>query len=166
MGAQSGTRLPHPYWLRVPRLAPSRKELPEAATRLASPRKYFAARAAPLPSLRRHPSCWPADADILGRHCYQTCDNRSSTALAEIWSIEAFVVEILFDLIPDSARKLVNERALSTISSVTVGLAANATEMYEKGRNLRKHQIEWHRKLALSLACLVLFLIGAPHYRV
>jgi lipopolysaccharide export system permease protein len=66
------------------------------------------------------------------------------------------------DLIPDSARKLVNERALSTVSSVTVGLAANATEMYEKGRNLRKHQIEWHRKLALSFACLVLFLIGAP----
>ena len=66
------------------------------------------------------------------------------------------------DLIPDSARKLVNERALSTISSVTVGLAANATEMYEKGRNLRKHQIEWHRKIALSFACLVLFLIGAP----
>ena len=66
------------------------------------------------------------------------------------------------DLVPDSARKLVNERALSTVSSVTVGLAANATEMYEKGRNLRKHQIEWHRKLALSFACLVLFLIGAP----
>jgi lipopolysaccharide export system permease protein len=66
------------------------------------------------------------------------------------------------DLIPDSARKLVNERALSTVSSVTVGLAANATEMYEKGKNLRKHQIEWHRKLALSFACLVLFLIGAP----
>ena len=32
----------------------------------------------------------------------------------------------------------------------------------EKEKNLRKHQIEWHRKIALSLACLVLFLIGAP----
>lgn len=32
----------------------------------------------------------------------------------------------------------------------------------EKERNLRKHKIEWHRKIALSLACLVLFLIGAP----
>jgi lipopolysaccharide export system permease protein len=27
---------------------------------------------------------------------------------------------------------------------------------------LRQHQIEWHRKISLSLACLVLFLIGAP----
>jgi lipopolysaccharide export system permease protein len=29
-------------------------------------------------------------------------------------------------------------------------------------RELRLHQIEWHRKFALSFACLVLFLIGAP----
>jgi lipopolysaccharide export system permease protein len=27
---------------------------------------------------------------------------------------------------------------------------------------LRQHQIEWHRKISLSLACVVLFLIGAP----
>lgn len=66
------------------------------------------------------------------------------------------------ELIPDSARHLVDERALSTVSSVTVGMSANASELYEKGRNLRKHKIEWHRKIALSFACLVLFLIGAP----
>ena len=27
---------------------------------------------------------------------------------------------------------------------------------------LRKHKIEWHRKIVLSMACLILFLIGAP----
>lgn len=27
---------------------------------------------------------------------------------------------------------------------------------------LRKHQVEWHRKFTLSIACLVLFFIGAP----
>ncbi|MEI9808976.1 MAG: LptF/LptG family permease [Bacteroidota bacterium] len=27
---------------------------------------------------------------------------------------------------------------------------------------MRKHKIEWHRKIVLSIACLVLFLIGAP----
>jgi lipopolysaccharide export system permease protein len=32
----------------------------------------------------------------------------------------------------------------------------------DQGRTLRVHQIEWHRKISLSLACLVLFLIGAP----
>ena len=27
---------------------------------------------------------------------------------------------------------------------------------------IRKHQIEWHRKISLSIACIILFLIGAP----
>jgi lipopolysaccharide export system permease protein len=29
-------------------------------------------------------------------------------------------------------------------------------------KEMRRHQIEWHRKISLSLACLVLFMIGAP----
>jgi lipopolysaccharide export system permease protein len=29
-------------------------------------------------------------------------------------------------------------------------------------REMRRHQMEWHRKISLSLACLVLFGIGAP----
>jgi lipopolysaccharide export system permease protein len=32
----------------------------------------------------------------------------------------------------------------------------------EQRKVLRQHQIEWHRKISLSLACVVLFLIGAP----
>ena len=32
----------------------------------------------------------------------------------------------------------------------------------DQRKALRLHQIEWHRKISLSLACLVLFLIGAP----
>ncbi|MEJ7766894.1 MAG: LptF/LptG family permease, partial [Chitinophagaceae bacterium] len=31
-----------------------------------------------------------------------------------------------------------------------------------KRRELRLHLIEWHRKFTMSIACLVLFLIGAP----
>jgi lipopolysaccharide export system permease protein len=27
---------------------------------------------------------------------------------------------------------------------------------------MRRHFIEWHRKLSLSVACIILFLIGAP----
>ena len=32
----------------------------------------------------------------------------------------------------------------------------------DQRKTLRLHQNEWHRKISLSLACLVLFLIGAP----
>jgi len=31
-----------------------------------------------------------------------------------------------------------------------------------KRKDLRHHLIEWHRKFALSFACMVLFFIGAP----
>ncbi len=31
-----------------------------------------------------------------------------------------------------------------------------------RNKQLLSHKIEWHRKIALSVACMVLFLIGAP----
>jgi lipopolysaccharide export system permease protein len=34
--------------------------------------------------------------------------------------------------------------------------------MKDKEKILRKHKIEWHRKIVLSMACVILFLIGAP----
>jgi len=47
-------------------------------------------------------------------------------------------------------------------SSIGVNIESQIITMKEKARNLRKHEIEWHRKISLSLACLVLFLVGAP----
>jgi lipopolysaccharide export system permease protein len=37
-----------------------------------------------------------------------------------------------------------------------------ATTFRDRDKNLRRHKIEWHRKITLSLACLVLFMVGAP----
>src|SRR4029078_11675436 len=36
------------------------------------------------------------------------------------------------------------------------------SEWEARKRALRLHQIEWHNKISLAAACLVLFLIGAP----
>jgi lipopolysaccharide export system permease protein len=38
----------------------------------------------------------------------------------------------------------------------------SGAELENKKKDLRNNQIEWHRKFSLSLACLVLFFIGAP----
>jgi lipopolysaccharide export system permease protein len=35
-------------------------------------------------------------------------------------------------------------------------------DMKQNDKNLRKHEIGWHEKLTLSLACLIFFFIGAP----
>ncbi|HET9429992.1 MAG TPA: LptF/LptG family permease, partial [Chitinophagaceae bacterium] len=64
--------------------------------------------------------------------------------------------------IPDSARLSVAQKATTQVSSLKINLESISTNLKEKERVFRKHQIEWHRKIALSFACLVLFLVGAP----
>jgi lipopolysaccharide export system permease protein len=36
------------------------------------------------------------------------------------------------------------------------------SEMTQRGKDIVMHKIEWHRKFSISLACLILFFIGAP----
>ncbi|OSZ73561.1 permease [Chitinophagaceae bacterium IBVUCB2] len=66
------------------------------------------------------------------------------------------------ELLPDSAIVQINQSVQNIAASLRISAESLAGTMWEKERNLRKHQIEWHRKISLSLACLVLFLIGAP----
>ncbi|MEP7277852.1 MAG: LptF/LptG family permease [Bacteroidota bacterium] len=65
-------------------------------------------------------------------------------------------------IVPDSALSVVTDMAMGQANSVKSILENNAAEYAAKRTALRLHLIEWHRKFSLSLACLVLFLIGAP----
>lgn len=65
-------------------------------------------------------------------------------------------------LIPDSLLTSVNQRAYGQVTSAKSVNDILNTEYDSKRKDLRLHQIEWHRKIALAVACLVLFLIGAP----
>ncbi len=66
------------------------------------------------------------------------------------------------ELIPDSLKQSVWMRSQGIAQALKSNNEMVASLYNEKHRDLRKHQIEWHRKISLSLACLVLFLIGAP----
>lgn len=66
------------------------------------------------------------------------------------------------DLIPAINLKQVNQAAASQVGTIGMNLDVTVSEYINKQRELRLHKIEWHKKLVLSLACLVLFLIGAP----
>ena len=66
------------------------------------------------------------------------------------------------ELLPDSARKLVDQNIKNTAGSIRISNESFMLTISDKERNLRRHQIEWHRKIVLSLACILLFLIGAP----
>ncbi|MBC7587012.1 MAG: LptF/LptG family permease [Chitinophagaceae bacterium] len=66
------------------------------------------------------------------------------------------------EAIPDSLRTLVYDRAINQINGAKNNITAMADDYAGKLKSLRYHEIEWHRKFALSFACMVLFLIGAP----
>ena len=66
------------------------------------------------------------------------------------------------ELVPDSALQTTRDRAINQVTSLRQNLEANRLNMKEREKRLRKHKIEWHHKIVLSIACLVLFLIGAP----
>lgn len=66
------------------------------------------------------------------------------------------------DLLPDSLKQPVHDGSIGLASSVRTNLDANQLNMNEREKRLLKHKIEWHHKIVLALACLVLFLIGAP----
>src|SRR5205085_1469175 len=66
------------------------------------------------------------------------------------------------ELIPDSAKQIVAQKASTLAFSVKSNHDFLVSEWEARKRALRLHQIEWHNKISLSVACLVLFLIGAP----
>ena len=64
--------------------------------------------------------------------------------------------------IPDSFRMIVIERSLNQVNSAKSTIAMIVEDYKREHKTLSSHEIEWHRKFTLSVACFVLFLIGAP----
>ena len=65
-------------------------------------------------------------------------------------------------LLPDSTQTYVFDRSLATVSSIRSSLEQASVLYSNERQNLRLHLMAWHDKLTMSVACLVLFLIGAP----
>lgn len=65
-------------------------------------------------------------------------------------------------LIPENKRLPITERALAQATSLKSNLLTSSFDYESRQKDYRLHLIEWHRKLTMSVACLVLFMIGAP----
>lgn len=66
------------------------------------------------------------------------------------------------DFIPDSLHSLVYGRSYAVATGMKNALQFNSYDTQARDRSLLMHKVEWHRKYAFSVACLVLFFIGAP----
>ncbi len=71
-------------------------------------------------------------------------------------------IKSFIDLVPDSARYYVYDNAISTANNMKTSYQFTGAEFEGKRKDLVNNNVEWHRKFSLSLACLVLFFIGAP----
>ncbi len=71
-------------------------------------------------------------------------------------------IKSIRELIPDSQRSYILDRTITQIGNIKSNIDVTNIEYQAKQKELLLHLIEWHRKLTMSIACLVLFLIGAP----
>ncbi len=71
-------------------------------------------------------------------------------------------IQSFAEILPDSALQIVNDRVGAQANNIKSTIGIMADEFAIRKQTLRYHSIEWHRKFALSFACIVLFLIGAP----
>lgn len=67
-----------------------------------------------------------------------------------------------FSLINLNQKQQVYISASNLCRNTKSRLETLTADQYSRGKLIRKHEIQWHKKLTLSFACLVLFLIGAP----
>ncbi len=88
-----------------------------------------------------------------------------------VWAPASFATDVAAadakDTIKTKQSKLTSQmsvvdRAISQINSAGNIAHLEASDFIERTKTLRKHWVEWHRKFTLSVACIVLFMIGAP----
>jgi lipopolysaccharide export system permease protein len=80
------------------------------------------------------------------------------------WKARPSVAKIdsLKQIIPDSLLHTVLMRAYTVMGNIKASTDMSAINYDNDRMNLRMHLMKWHEKITMSIACLVLFLIGAP----
>ena len=58
--------------------------------------------------------------------------------------------------------KKIYETAINKIRVLKSVSKSNYDDLKYKEKIIAKHKIEWHRKISIAIACIVMFLIGAP----
>ncbi|MBR5541319.1 MAG: LptF/LptG family permease [Bacteroides sp.] len=111
-------------------------------------------------------------ADSVGRSIFNDAKRTTyrENSLSEKDSVKMVKGELPFTINTDS---LFNAYTLAekekTLRSATERLASltndwkiKSMQMNDTDKNIRRHQIDWHKKITLSLSCLIFFFIGAP----
>ena len=83
-------------------------------------------------------------------------------AVAKNFKFEKYNTDTLFMSLSLADKKNAVSNAMSQIERSKGEMTFSNMDIKEKQMNIRRHAIEWHRKFALSFACLIFFFIGVP----
>jgi lipopolysaccharide export system permease protein len=110
-------------------------------------------------------------ADSIGRVMYQDAVagtfrpvrlTRADSVRIEKHGLEPVNTDSLFASFTLAQRDRVLRQASERVSSAQMEWEAKALTMKEMDGNIRSHINDWHKKITLSLSCLMFFFIGAP----
>ncbi|MDO9153449.1 MAG: LptF/LptG family permease [Paludibacter sp.] len=91
----------------------------------------------------------------------ENAHNRSLEVSPNI-KINAYNPDSLYLKLEESAKENALNSALQRAREMKDQINYNSVMIGESKFYVTRHQIEWHRKLTLSFACLIFFFIGAP----
>ena len=95
-------------------------------------------------------------------NAYFQFKNFSDSAWRSVKAVQAAPSKKFDVIIPDSARIVVFEKSLEVLNNIKSSLTVTGGDIKTRADDLRFRNMEWHRKFSFSLACMVLFFIGAP----
>lgn len=93
---------------------------------------------------------------------YFTFTKYADTGLIPIDPKSVAGIKNINQVISDSATNTTHTKLQMQLNSAKSNIDLLASDYATRQKDIRSHLIEWHRKFTLAMACIVLFLIGAP----
>lgn len=111
-------------------------------------------------------------ADSIGRSMYN--DIRTNTYPKQVMSHKDSVkfnsgnvatvinIDSLFDAFTIAEKEKTISYAAERMNSLSNDWKVRSLQITDTDSNIRKHKADWHKKITMSLSCLIFFFIGAP----
>lgn len=87
---------------------------------------------------------------------------KEDTLKIEKAEIGDYNIDSLYNVSPLMQKQKVISSAVSRAESMASDLSFKSYTMESNDYSIRKHKTEWHKKITISLSCLLFFFIGAP----
>lgn len=118
-----------------------------------------------LTELRNSVDSANAQLDSMGRSYYEEAKVRffpASRLKAKKHVEKVLAFDSVMASLPADVRNRVVETARTNVSTLAAEVEWKGVVVGDSERFVRRHEIAWHEKFTLSLACLLFFFVGAP----